>query len=132
MTKAKATSEIVASKLRGRLLKTTATGTPTLFRAICCGPHHRSKERVAVCPGYCFIEARFLQKCIKLSVPPKSVVKLVESTSKIFPERGLLGGIQSRQLNAVLPASVKGCGRSRSIGWRASRCTDLFSVSVIS
>ena len=32
---------------------------------------------MAVCPCYCFIEARFLQKCIKLSVPPKSVVKNV-------------------------------------------------------
>jgi hypothetical protein len=33
-TRAKATSEIVASKLRERLLKTTVTGTPTLFEAI--------------------------------------------------------------------------------------------------
>jgi 2-polyprenyl-6-methoxyphenol hydroxylase-like FAD-dependent oxidoreductase len=54
------------------------------------------------------------------SVPPKSVVKLVESTSRMSPARCLFGGIQSRQLNSVLPAAVKGCGRSGSIGWRAS------------
>ena len=53
-------------------------------------------------------------------MPPKSVVKLVESTSTMSPARCSFGGIQSRQLNSVLPAAVKGCGRSRSMGWRAS------------
>lgn len=77
-------------------------------------------------------EARFRQKFARLSVPPKSVVKFVESTSTIFPARCSFGGIQSRQLNSVLPAIVKGCGRSRSMGWRASRRTDLLSFSVIS
>ena len=58
-------------------------------------------------------------------MPPKSVVKLVESTSTMSPARCSFGGIQSRQLNSVLPAALKGCGRSRSMGWRASICTDL-------
>src|SRR6266576_3607300 len=78
-----------------------------------------------------FIEARFLQKFTRLSVPPKSVVKFVESTSTISPGRCSFGGIHSKQLNFSFPAAVKGCGRSRSIGWRASRCTDLLSFSVI-
>ena len=41
------------------------------------------------------------------------------------------GGIQMNELNSVLPASVNGCGRSRSIGWRASTWTDFVS-SVVS
>jgi hypothetical protein len=62
------------------------------------------------------IVARFLQKFSRLSVPPKSVVKLVESTKTISPARCSFGAIQRRQLNSVLPAAVNGCGRSRSIG----------------
>ena len=34
-----------------------------------------------------FIRARFRQKLIRLSVPPKSVVKFVESTSTMSPAR---------------------------------------------
>src|SRR6478672_2193118 len=77
-----------------------------------------------------FIRATFRQKFLRLSVPPKSVVKLVESTSTTSPARCISGGIHSRQLNSVLPAAVKGCGRSRSMGWRASTCTDMFSVEI--
>src|SRR5215813_1792685 len=79
-----------------------------------------------------FIMARFHQKFSRLSVPPKSVVKFVESTSTISPAHCVFGGIQSKQLNSVLPAALKGCGRSRSMGWRASRCTDLVSLVVSS
>ena len=71
------------------------------------------------------------QKHFKLSVPPKSVVKIVESASRMCPARWFVGGIQMKQLNSVLPAAVKGCGRSRSIGWRDRTCTDLVS-SVVS
>ena len=69
--------------------------------------------------------ARFLQKFLRLSSPPKSVVKLVEFDQNDVSGSGSFGGIQRRQLNSLLPASVKGCGRSRSIGWRASTWTDL-------
>ena len=37
--------------------------------------------------GVHFIKAKFLQKFCKLSVPPKSVVKLVKSTSTMSPAR---------------------------------------------
>jgi len=43
----------------------------------------------------------------------------VESTSTISPARCSFGGIRSKQLNSLFPAAVKGCGRSRSIGWLA-------------
>src|SRR5215831_8837860 len=82
--------------------------------------------------GVHFIMARFHQKFSRLSVPPKSVVKFVESTSTISPACRVFGGIHSRQLNSVLPAAVKGCGRSRSMGCRASRCTDFVSLVVSS
>ena len=52
--------------------------------------------------------AMFFQKFFKLSVPPKSVVKFVESTIRMSPARWLFGGSQSRQLNSVFPAKVKG------------------------
>src|SRR5207253_10746518 len=55
-----------------------------------------------------FIEARLRQKFSRLSVPPKSVVKFVESTRTIFPARCPFGGIQSRQLNSLFPAAVNG------------------------
>ena len=66
--------------------------------------------------GCHLINARLRQKYSKLSVPPKSVMKFVESTRIMSPARFSLGGIQMRQLNSVFPAAVKGCGRSRSIG----------------
>jgi hypothetical protein len=44
-------------------------------------------------------------------VPPKSVVKFVESTTTMSPARWPIGGIQISALNSVLPASVKGWGR---------------------
>ena len=75
-----------------------------------------SDVRHAISSGVHCISAKFRQKFSKLSVPPKSVVKLVESTSTMSPARCPFGGIQSRQLNSVLPAALKGCGRSRSMG----------------
>src|SRR5688572_10487472 len=74
-------------------------------------------------PSLLHIVARFFQKFFKLSVPPNSVVKLVESTITMSPARLPTGGSQSRQLNSVLPAAVNGCGRLGSIGCRASNCT---------
>ena len=44
-------------------------------------------------------------------MPPKSVVKFVESTSTMSPARSPVGGIQISALNSVLPAAVKGWGR---------------------
>ena len=35
-----------------------------------------------------------------------------------------------KELNSVLPASINGCGRSRSMGWRASTWTELVSSYV--
>ena len=76
---------------------------------------------VAGCPvsGH-FIKARFRQKFSRLSVPPNRVMKFVESTSMMSPARCPFGGIQSRELNSVFPATVKGCGRASSMGWRAN------------
>lgn len=59
--------------------------------------------------------ARLRQKFLRLSVPPKSVVKFVESTRTISPDRWFFGGIQISALNSVLPAAVKGCGLSGSM-----------------
>ena len=56
-------------------------------------------------------------------MPPNSVVKIVESAIRMWPARVARGGIQRKELNSRLPASVNGCGRARSIGWRASTCT---------
>ena len=83
-----------------------------------------------LCPH--FINARFRQRFARLSVPPKSVVKRVESMSKISPARCSDGGSQSRQLNSLLPAAVKGCGRSGSISCRPRTCTDFASWVVTS
>ena len=41
-------------------------------------------------------------------------------TRTMSPAICSFGGTHSRQLNSLSPASVKGCGRSRSIGCRAS------------
>src|SRR6187431_2448091 len=79
-----------------------------------------------------FINARFRQRFARLSVPPKSVVKWVESMSRMSPARCSVGGIHSRQLNSLFPAAVKGCGRSGSISCRAKTCTDLASWAVTS
>src|SRR5262245_57497753 len=76
------------------------------------------------------ILARFFQNFSRLSVPPNNVVKMVESTSKMFPARSPFGGIQTQELNSVLPAAVNGCGRSRSIGWRVKTWTDFVSSAV--
>src|SRR4029077_6113868 len=86
-------------------------------------------EAVLSCAAHC-ITAKLCQRFRRLSVPPNRVVKLVESSNTICPARCWSGDIQSRQLNSVLPALVKGCGRSRSIGWRASKCTDAESLDV--
>ena len=66
------------------------------------------------------IFAMFLQKFFRLSVPPNNVVKIVESAIRMCPARSSFGGIQMQELNSVLPAAVKGCSRSRSMGWRAN------------
>ena len=62
--------------------------------------------------------ARLRHRLRRLSVPPNSVVKCVESISTMSPARSPPGGIQISALNSVLPAAVKGCGRSGSTGWR--------------
>src|SRR6476646_11934624 len=82
-----------------------------------------TKSKLEEAPSFVQIVARFFQKFFRLSVPPNSVVKLVESTITMSPARLPFGGSQSRQLNSVLPAAVNGCGRFGSIGWRASTCT---------
>ena len=64
--------------------------------------------------------ARFFQNRSRLSSPPKSVVKIVESASRISPARSPAGGIQRNMLNSRFPASVNGCGLDVSIGCRAS------------
>lgn len=76
------------------------------------------------------ILARFFQKVSNDSTPPNSVVKIVESAKRMSPARSPLGGIQMKELNSVFPAAVNWCGRSRSIGWRVSTCTDLVSSLV--
>ena len=76
------------------------------------------------------IVARFFQKVSNDSTPPNNVVNIVESASRMFPARWAFGGIQMNELNSVLPAWVKGCGRSRSIGWRVSTWTDFVSPVV--
>ena len=88
---------------------------------------------VAGCPasGH-LITARFRQKYSRLSVPPKSVMKFVESTRTMSPALCSFGGIHRRQLNSLFPASVKGCGRSRSIACRASTCAEAASPPVSS
>ena len=48
-------------------------------------------------------------------MPPKSVVKFVESTRTMSPARRPDGGIQISALNSVLPAAVKGWGLLGSI-----------------
>ena len=83
-------------------------------------------------PRVHFIVAIFRQKFFRLPVTPNSVVKCVMSTSTMSPARCFAGGIHSRQLNSVFPAAVNGCGRSGSIGWRASTWIALLSLSVIS
>jgi hypothetical protein len=59
--------------------------------------------------------ARFRHKFVRLSVPPNSVVKLVESTRTMSPARCPAGGIQMSALNSLLPAVVNGCGRFGSM-----------------
>ena len=70
------------------------------------------------------IDAKLRQKRSRLSVPPNSVVKMVESASRMWPAREAPGGSQSSELNARFPAAMNGCGRSTSIGWRASTLTE--------
>jgi hypothetical protein len=43
--------------------------------------------RASTVAGVHFIRAKFFQKFCRLSVPPKSVVKFVESTSTMSPAR---------------------------------------------
>jgi len=73
--------------------------------------------------------ARFFQKFLRLSSPPKSVVKLVESTKTMSPGLRSLGGIQRRQLNSLLPASVKGM-RKLEIDWLAREDLNLLAVRI--
>jgi hypothetical protein len=81
-----------------------------------CTNPHETENRFRHGFATHLIVARFPQKFSRLLLPPKSVVKLVESTKTISPARCSFGGIQRRQLSSVLPATVNGCGRSRSIG----------------
>jgi hypothetical protein len=92
-----------------------------LFKAVAATAADQWMERARIIrsvlgmPRPHFIEARFRQRFARLSVPPKSVVKCVESMSRMSPARCSFGGIQSRQLNSLFPAAVKGCGRSGSM-----------------
>src|SRR5262249_30218193 len=74
--------------------------------------------------------ARFFQKRSRLSSPPNSVVKMVESASRMSPARSPAGGIHRNMLNSLFPCSMKGCGRLRSMGWRASTRMALVSSVV--
>src|SRR4051812_23349563 len=65
---------------------------------------------------YTGTDAKFFQNCTRLSSTPKSVVKMVESASKISPARSPDGGIQRNILNSLFPASINGCGLDISIG----------------
>lgn len=65
-----------------------------------------------------FMVAKLCQRLRRLSVPPNSVVKCVESMSTMSPDRVPVGGIQINALKSVLPSAVKGCGRSGSTRWR--------------
>ena len=56
------------------------------------------------------------QKRVRLSSPPKSVVKIVESANRMSPARLPAGGIQRNMLISRFPASVNGCGFERSTG----------------
>jgi len=60
--------------------------------------------------------ARFFQKRSILSVPPNRVLNVVESQTSTSPARLPPGGIQTNELNSLLPESLNGCGRVRSIG----------------
>src|SRR5262249_61860393 len=76
--------------------------------------------------------AMLLQKCSRLSSTPNNVLNTVESAIRMSPARSPLGGSQRQVLNSLLPASVKGCGRERSIGCLASTLTALESTVVTS
>src|SRR5262249_4693495 len=76
------------------------------------------------------IVARFFQKVSSDSTPPNNVVKIVESASRMCPARCAVDGIQMHELNSVFPASVKGCGLSRSMGCCVRTWTDLESSPV--
>ena len=60
-------------------------------------------------------------------MPPKSVVKLVESTSTMSPARCSFGGIQSRQLNSVSPAALE---RVRTVKINGLACKHLYRLGV--
>src|SRR5215471_9315152 len=76
--------------------------------------------------------AMLLQKCSRLSSTPNNVLNTVESAIRMSPARSPLGGSQRQVLNSRLPASVKGCGRERSIGCLARTLTALESTVVTS
>ena len=64
--------------------------------------------------------ARLCQRFLRLSVPPKRVVKWVESIRTMSPARWPVGDIQISALNSLLPAAVNGWGRlGRRVGDRA-------------
>ena len=79
------------------------------------------ERRVCIAFSGGYFVARFFQKRSRLSSPPKSVVKMVESASRMSPGRSLARGIQRNMLKALLPASVNGCGWDVSIGCCARR-----------
>src|SRR5262245_33119552 len=65
----------------------------------------------------------FRQKCPRLSVPPNSVVKMVESASRMSPPRPSVGGIHTHELNSRFPTAVNGCGvrDGRAVSRRAGQ-----------
>src|SRR5207247_9855907 len=77
-----------------------------------------------------YIPATLSQNCFRLSVPPNSVVNTVESTRRMCPPRFPLGGIHRNELNSLLPTSVNGWGRERSIACVDSTWMTLVSFEV--
>ena len=83
-----------------------ATGTSLLKSSMVAPQACLGSSRPGTRSTSGYILARFLQKFVRLSVPPNSVVKIVESAITMCPARGSFGGIQMQELNSVLPAAV--------------------------
>ena len=98
-----------------------------LYAKNCCGAGRA--ESVCFLRGVNLM-ARFFQKHSRLSSPPKRVVKMVESASRMSPARSPLGGIQRKQLNSLFPASMKGCGLREIDGLRGEE-TNAFCCRLV-
>jgi hypothetical protein len=92
---------------KGASASSRRTDFSTLLVGECQSPHLKFTTAAVPSSSY-FIVARLYQRFLRLSVPPKRVVKFVESIRMMLPARPLEGGIQIKLLNSVLPASVKG------------------------